>query len=221
MRELDACHFCGADPDGTYELLPPRLDPSPSEQRVLPLCAGCSGRLDDLLAPFLARLDGSTPDAGDAGDSAGSGAGEGAAESPAGAGEGAAETSDGGGAQGPAGSGADDGGSSVGDGPGETDAGGLFDAGSDAGEGAPAAGRDDSDDGPDPEPADGDGRSEPANARQVLRLLQNREFPVDRAEFQAVAAGAYDLAESDVAAVLDEAAERGLVTVEDGRIRRS
>ncbi|MFT4945965.1 MAG: hypothetical protein ACI8TL_000194 [Natronomonas sp.] len=50
---------------------------------------------------------------------------------------------------------------------------------------------------------------------KVMRLLQNREFPVDRMELMAVAASTYDLAEADCAAVLDTAIDRGLLA-EDG-----
>jgi hypothetical protein len=46
---------------------------------------------------------------------------------------------------------------------------------------------------------------------RVMRLLQNREFPVDRAEIQTVAANAYGLAEHECAEVIDLAVDRGLV----------
>lgn len=50
---------------------------------------------------------------------------------------------------------------------------------------------------------------------KVMRLLQNREFPVDRMELMAVAASTYDLTEADCAEVLDIAIDRGLLA-EDG-----
>jgi hypothetical protein len=55
---------------------------------------------------------------------------------------------------------------------------------------------------------------------KVMRLLQNREFPVDRAEIETVAANAYGLAESDCAAVIDLAIDRGLLREEGGQLRR-
>jgi len=50
---------------------------------------------------------------------------------------------------------------------------------------------------------------------KVMRLLQNREFPVDRTELIAVAASTDDLTEADCAAALDIAVDRGLLA-EDG-----
>lgn len=50
---------------------------------------------------------------------------------------------------------------------------------------------------------------------KVMRLLQNREFPVDRMELLAVAASTYDLSQAECEAVLDIAVERGLLA-EDG-----
>jgi len=55
---------------------------------------------------------------------------------------------------------------------------------------------------------------------KVMRLLKNREFPVDRAEIEAVAANAYDLPPSDCAAVIDLAVERGLLEETDGQLSR-
>jgi len=56
---------------------------------------------------------------------------------------------------------------------------------------------------------------------KVMRLLQNREFPLDRAEIEAVATNAYDLSQSDCAAVIDLAIDRGLLEETDGQLRRS
>ncbi len=53
---------------------------------------------------------------------------------------------------------------------------------------------------------------------KVMRLLQNREFPVDRAEIEAVAASAYELSESECAAVIDMAVDRGLVVERDEQL---
>ena len=77
---------------------------------------------------------------------------------------------------------------------------------------------------------DGEGsdeESEPARTtvsaleyNKVMRLLQNREFPVDRAEIQAVAANAYGLAELECAEVIDLAVDRGLIAERDGQLVR-
>jgi hypothetical protein len=55
---------------------------------------------------------------------------------------------------------------------------------------------------------------------RVMRLLQNREFPVDRAEIQTVAANAYGLAEHECAEVIDLAVDRGLVAEQGDQLVR-
>jgi len=57
---------------------------------------------------------------------------------------------------------------------------------------------------------------------KVMRLLQNREFPVDREEIETVATNAYDLRRSECAEVIDLAVDRGLIEEdeEDGQLRR-
>jgi hypothetical protein len=78
---------------------------------------------------------------------------------------------------------------------------------------------------PEPPDAGDDGASEisvrPRAFRKVMRLLSNREFPVDRAEFESLASNAYDLEESDVAAMLDAAVERNLIGERDGHVVRN
>jgi len=54
--------------------------------------------------------------------------------------------------------------------------------------------------------------------RQVIRLLQNREFPVDRAEIEDVAASAYQISPETCHRVIDEAIERDLLAERDGDI---
>jgi len=73
----------------------------------------------------------------------------------------------------------------------------------------------------------GSGEPDPARTtvsaleyNKVMRLLQNREFPVDRAEIQTIAANAYGLAESECAAVIDLAIDRGLIAEQDGQLVR-
>jgi hypothetical protein len=55
---------------------------------------------------------------------------------------------------------------------------------------------------------------------KVMRLLQNREFPVDRPEIQTVAANAYGLAEHECAEVIDLAIDRGLIAERNGQLVR-
>jgi hypothetical protein len=53
---------------------------------------------------------------------------------------------------------------------------------------------------------------------KVMRLLQNREFPVDRAEIEEVAASAYQISPETCHRVIDEAIERDLLAERDGEI---
>ncbi|ELY55058.1 hypothetical protein [Natronolimnohabitans innermongolicus] len=55
MRELRTCDFCGADAVGTFEIVPPELEPTEAEQRRVVLCPDCKGTLRDLLEPLLDR----------------------------------------------------------------------------------------------------------------------------------------------------------------------
>jgi hypothetical protein len=55
---------------------------------------------------------------------------------------------------------------------------------------------------------------------KVMRLLQNREFPVDREEIEIVASNAYDLSRSDCTKVIDLAIDRGLLDEDGGQLER-
>jgi hypothetical protein len=55
----------------------------------------------------------------------------------------------------------------------------------------------------------------PDGYHKVLRLLQNREFPMERADLTALVTGAYDVSEPQCERILETAIERG-VLVEDG-----
>ena len=50
---------------------------------------------------------------------------------------------------------------------------------------------------------------------KVLRLLQNREFPMERADLTALVTGAYDVSEPQCDRIVETAVERG-VLVADG-----
>ncbi|MFC7135896.1 hypothetical protein [Halobaculum litoreum] len=51
-----------------------------------------------------------------------------------------------------------------------------------------------------------------------MRFLNNREFPVDRAEVAEFAAGAYDLEDDEVAEIFDYAVERGILAENGGKL---
>ncbi|WP_435359100.1 hypothetical protein [Haloarchaeobius sp. DFWS5] len=55
----------------------------------------------------------------------------------------------------------------------------------------------------------------PRTYNKVMRLLQNRDFPIERAEIEEVAVGAYDVDPDECRAIVDAAIEKGLVA-QDG-----
>ncbi|MFB6091476.1 MAG: hypothetical protein ABEK02_00525 [Haloquadratum sp.] len=206
MRHLRTCDFCGDDAAGAFEVVPPELAPTAAEQRRVALCEDCRATLEHLLEPLLSRLD--APDDGGA----------------------AATETDEGETTGTETRGfASD--ASQSDSPLDP----LSDDGATSGESSPSgAVTGDPDDGdavswgevnaPSPaeseaveesEPASESTAEEPEDFRTVMRLLGNREFPVDRAEIVDVAAGAYDLDERHVEEILEYAVDRE-VLVDDG-----
>ncbi|QZY00728.1 hypothetical protein [Halobaculum rubrum] len=220
MRELD-CDFCGGTAAGAYEVLPADLDPSPDEQVRVVLCGSCRETLDDVLAPLLDRLgaDGAGDDhsfAADAADHSSSAAG---ADS-----DGDDDADDSGIALDIAGSvtapeksnskpGTPNGESTTKD----ATKGAAEDATKDAMGDAAAVDTDPTDDPGATEPS----REEPADFRKVMRFLNNREFPVDRAEVAQFAAGAYDLEDEDVREIFDYAIERGVLVEENGQLLKA
>jgi hypothetical protein len=53
---------------------------------------------------------------------------------------------------------------------------------------------------------------------RVIRLLQNREFPVDRDEIETVATNAYELSPAEFDAVIQVAIDRGVLAEEGGQL---
>lgn len=220
VRELD-CDFCGATAAGTYEIGPAPPERSPSDRRRLVLCDDCRVTLADAIQPLLDRLsaaeDGEPARTGDESEQnrsvdplGESGAAAESGSTVSGAGEAVAadtktdetETNE-----------ADTGGdetetneASTGeDETAETD--GPTDTAETTGANAATD-------------TDGTSETEPPQFRKVVRLLNNRSFPVKRGEFVDLAANAYDLDESTVAESLAYAVDRDVLAVEDGQIVR-
>jgi len=71
----------------------------------------------------------------------------------------------------------------------------------------------------DAEPSSDDGPSLTAlEYNKVMRLLQNREFPVERAEIHEIATSAYQVSDREFDAIIDAAIERGLLDEENGQL---
>ena len=88
------------------------------------------------------------------------------------------------------------------------------------GRGAPASGSENqqTDSAADPAGED-DGPSLTAlEYNKVMRLLQNRDFPVERAEIHDVATSAYQISDREFDAIIDAAIQRGLLGEENGQL---
>ena len=68
--------------------------------------------------------------------------------------------------------------------------------------------------------ADAPSDDPPTGYRKVVRLLQNREFPVERESFVDLASNAYELEESAVSASLDRLVERGALVESGGKLQK-
>ncbi|MFB6177476.1 MAG: hypothetical protein ABEI99_10090 [Halobaculum sp.] len=249
MRELD-CDFCGAQAAGAYEVGPEPPDRSPTDRRRLVLCADCRATLTDAIEPLRERLaaaesaDGgsvadsasgtptptdsaddstetggstttdstdstATADSTDSTDSDDSVESTDSADTSASSSTDPLSGPDGAARNGASptqsGTGADDGDDTATTGGNDT---------------APANGDDTATaDGDDTDTSDARS-SEPPEFRRVMRLLNNRTFPVDRAEFTELATGAYDLDEREVDQIVEYAVERGVLTVESGQLQK-
>jgi hypothetical protein len=192
MPQLRSCYFCGAVGDSLkeYEVVPERLV-SPEETRSAVLCSACHEKLRRVLEPLV-----------EAAESSQSGA---PSHGVASVGEVTFDPSES-----------------------ASDAGGATDGREDADETTPEVevttrDTDDTDDADttesneagDSDDASAADESVPDGYYKVLRLLQNREFPMDRADLTALVTGAYDVSEPQCERILEAAIDRG-VLVEDG-----
>jgi hypothetical protein len=198
MPELQSCYFCGTADDVTeYAVVPPRFADSEDEERSAVLCEQCKDKLMRVIEPLAEKLD----------------AGAAAGETPPAASSAGPST--------PA-TAADDGGIVMNPGtspepddesPAETpeeapESKPNLDAESPAGEAAKAH-------------AEGSDDSRPANYRKAMRLLSNREFPMERPDVEELLAGAYEMENEEVAAILAYAKESGRLEEDAGTFTRA
>ena len=235
MRALQSCDFCGDDAVGTFEVIPPALEPTDTEQRRVVLCPGCKARLEDLLEPVLARLDvdsADEPAKTTPGRANGHAARPTTPESAVGAAreattvEETTATADSGESQAPTASNDDAAANdqdthatpALEDGITFEDA-GTRDGGETSDPAAPTAADDSSDD--TAEESVSQKQRPPTGYGKVLRLLQNREFPMARSAVEGLAAGAYDLESEEVDAIIEHALEDGEFVEERGELQRA
>ena len=234
MDRLDSCYFCGDAFDASlseYPVVPKELQP-PDESPTVVLCGDCRGKLGAIVEEVVsaAREDGSTEDDGSSGRDAATAGGRRDAVTAGGdeptdtAATNGAESADAADlfaeADGETATDADEWESPVSDGSAreETTAATASDDTStgDSGEAEPTAttASDDSS-------TDDSGEAEPTLTKleynKVMRLLQNRPFPVERAEIREVATSAYEISPAEFDAVIEAAVERDLIAVENGQ----
>lgn len=222
MANLESCYFCGAADDvDRYAVVPSRFDPTEDEQRSVALCPTCFEKLRTVIDPLVSRIDGGSTGAprsagaggaGGAGGRTGSSAPSGPSDAspPSGASRGAEQ------------SGAATGGEGNGDGSarerGRTDAGST-----DAAEDAPADSTDRAD-----RPRSGVseerqaardtlrmGQGKPPGYGKVMRLMENRTFPVRRGTIEEIANDAYGIDPGQVDDIVATAVEEGRLAVDD------
>lgn len=197
MTELQACYFCGRPDEVTeYAVVPPRFVEDDADQRTAALCEQCKEKLLGVIEPLATRLDetGTASEDGVSGEASFAGEAGEAAGSPSTATSSSPED-------------ADDGVTIDPPGASESEPDPTVDLESPAGEAAD-------------EPSDAS-QEVPPNYRKAMRLLSNREFPMERYDVEELLGGAYAMENEEIAAVLAYAEESGRLEEEDGTLRRA
>jgi hypothetical protein len=188
MPQLRSCYFCGSVGDSLreYEVVPERLVAS-GESRSAVLCSDCREKLRRVLEPLVEAAESSATGGPEPGTAA--------------IGEVTFESGD---------AMADDEAATDGrDGDGDDETVTVTERDTDG------SGDESGTDDDESETDDGGDTDVPDGYHKVLRLLQNREFPMERADLTALVTGAYDVSEPQCERILETAIERG-VLVEDG-----
>ena len=209
MVELSDCYFCGtvADVLEQYPVVPPETNPPDERQRRVVVCGTCREKLDRVIEPVVAHLETKTAWGTESERSAeGDDVDDGTDHDSEVVSDAASASTDGVDGR----SEADPEGEGTG-----TDSRRKADVADGTGETSP-----------DPAEETGgigdldDGVELPDETRQILQLLGNRDFPVDREEIVAIAANAYGVTFEETEAVLDALGERGRLAEEDGTLHR-
>lgn len=195
MADLASCYFCGTidEPVEEYPVIPHEMEPPDELQRTVIVCSNCRERLRRVVKPLITFLDETDRADRDDVESAGS--------SP---------STDRSGTRSPSEPDEDDT---------ETEPG--SEQRGDRRRGARRPRQERSEDGnvaTDDADDDNDERGDeeiPSGYDEVLRLIQNREFPVNRDEFEEVAMSAYGLEWEECQEAIETAVSRG-VLVDDG-----
>lgn len=205
MRQVRTCDFCSDDAAGLYEPSPPSVPDGP---RLL-LCEGCRDRLSSVVDPLVAALEGDAePDTGS----------QATPPSPDDGNEAPAREADERPRAGRRTAGAGEAGQTAGAGEAASDP--TLPPDERSVEPATA------ETGQVNESRDAGGRSQgeragaPTGYRKVMRLLENRELPMDRQEAVDLAAEAYELDGEEVSAAIDHAVRYGRFREVGGELKR-
>ncbi|MBX0294763.1 hypothetical protein [Haloarcula nitratireducens] len=233
MDRLSSCYFCGGALDASlaeYPIVPQQLRSPDAERRTVVLCQTCRRKLGTVLEEVVAAAEESdAAGTADARDANGDRDAKSAADAAPMATDETTEVGDTergddllGDAAGSAGIETADDGTLLG-----TDDEAADSADPTAAETPPATGESpsgaDAQTGDDTERAGSDGGdSDDASLtrleyNRVMRLVQNRQLPVEKAEIREVAVNAYDIEPEEFDAITDAAVERGLIGEADGR----
>lgn len=197
MADLAACYFCGAAPEAALverSVVPDAFRLSDDVGPTVALCPDCAEKLSRVTSVIVDAADAApeTPLDRAQQESAGEASQPSGSEPPA-----TEETADG-----PAPTGTDQAGAAPDD---------------DAG---PQAATDEETNEGQRSVVEGDHSISALEYNKVMRLLQNREFPIDREEIVTVAASAYQVSRYDCDRVIDLAIDRGLIEEADGQLLR-
>jgi len=208
MHPLQSCDFCTAEAAGTFEILPPVLEPTADEQRRVVLCAECKSRLETVLEPLIARLGADAPESAiDETDSTSATPGNDSQPTGSIVASADASTEKRRRRRSPNASVA------------ETESDSQRSITLDPDE-SPEPTMDVESDETDPTTADAGADDTTVTAprayNKVIRLLRNREFPMERDAVETLAASAYDLESHEAEAIVDHAIEHDEL-LEDGR----
>ena len=192
MADLQSCFFCGTPEElKQYAVVPPRFTDDGNPQTAV-LCPQCKAKLLQVIEPLVDRLE------GDEVDPATPQQGSEQQGSPASGADGITMSPQGGTeSTGNEPASANTAGSTRGTGN-ESDA-STSDAASEVTAGGPEA---------------------PPNYRRAMRMLETREFPLQRTEVESLLANAYDMETHELEAVFDHAVETGDLVEEDGQFRK-
>jgi hypothetical protein len=242
MVEFSDCYFCGSVEEAVeqHPVIPPSTDPPTDRQRRVVLCTGCQEKLERVTESIVAHLDPGAADRAGAsagvdggtsmefiGEVGGSAAGtpEDATDDTETLGEevDSEKTDKAGGTESEATGDTETSGEQADteetDGAGNTETGETEPGDTEPGE--TETGQTELGDTETGETEKGDEPVElPPETRNILQLLENRAFPVDREELGAVAANAYEVDTDDVELVFDTLIDQGRLHEDDGTLHK-